>query len=243
LGHNFGNLFLTALTDMLGSEAEAIEAAGALLRIEGRVIPVTTDKVHLTATFTSGRTVTGEHEIDEPAPEHSHDRIASLSLTPTAQLSLEAKQALINADCIIFGPGDFYTSVLANAVVTGFADALKESQATILFVANLMARPGQTIGMHLTDYVAEFGRYVSVLPDIIVIPDAPLPPELVQHYAQTEAVHPVTYDLADSEIVLCPAPIVNQEPVVLQAGDTLTRSLIRHDSDALAATIIGLLHR
>ncbi len=242
-GHNFGNLFLTALTQMLGSEAEAIEAAGILLRIEGRVIPVTTDKVHLTATFTSGRSVIGEHEIDEPAPEHAFDRSISLGLTPQAHLSPLAQQALRNADCVIFGPGDFYTSVLANAVVTGFADTMQESQATIIFVANLMARPGQTIGMHLNDYVAEFYRYVSVLPDLIVVPDAPLPAELVQHYADTEAVHPISYDVDQQEITLCPAPIVNQERFVPQAGDTLTRSLIRHDSNALAKAILDLLHR
>ncbi len=242
-GHNFGNLFLTALTQMLGSEAEAIEAAGALLRIEGKVIPVTTDKVHLAATFSSGRTVIGEHDIDEPASEYANDRITTLSLTPAATLSVEAREALLTADCIIFGPGDFYTSILANAVVAGFAEAVKESQATVMFVANLMARPGQTIGMHLRDYVAEFHRYVSVLPDLIVVPDAPLPAELVQHYADTEAVHPISYDIDHQEITLCPAPIVNQERFVPQAGDVLTRSLIRHDSGALAKAILDLLHR
>lgn len=242
-GHNFGNLFLTALTQMLGSEAEAIEAAGALLRIEGKVIPVTTDKVHLAATFSSGRTVVGEHDIDEPASEYANDRITALSLTPAATLSAEARETLLTADCIIFGPGDFYTSILANAVVAGFADAVKESQATVMFVANLMARPGQTIGMHLRDYVAEFYRYVSVLPDLIVVPDAPLPAELVQHYADTEAVHPISYDIDHQEITLCPAPIVNQERFAPQAGDVLVRSLIRHDSDALAKAILDLLHR
>ncbi len=242
-GHNFGNLFLTALTDMLGSESEAIEAAGALLRIEGRVIPVTTDKVHLAATFASGRVVVGEHGIDEPEPEFVSDRIVALSLTPSATLSRDAMEALSEADYIIFGPGDFYTSILANAVVTGFAEAVKESQATIIFVANLMSRPGQTIGMHLTDYVEEFSRYVAVLPDLIVVPDAPLPAELVEHYATTEAVHPISYDIDHEQITLCPAPIVNQEVIVPQVGDTLTRSLIRHDSEALAKTIIDLLHR
>lgn len=242
-GHNFGNLFLTALADMLGSEAEAIEAAGALLRIEGKVIPVTTDKVHLAATFSSGRTVVGEHDIDEPEPEHTHDRITALSLTPAATLSPEARQALTTADCIVFGPGDFYTSILANAVVAGFADAVQESQATTVFVANLMARPGQTIGMHLADYITEFHRYVSVMPDLIVVPDAPLPAELVQHYADTEGVHPVSYNVDYQHITLCRAPIINQERFMPVAGDVLTRSLIRHDSEALATAIVDLLHR
>jgi uncharacterized cofD-like protein len=187
--------------------------------------------------------VVGEHDIDEPMPEYIHERIVSLSLTPSASLSPEARQALIEADYIIFGPGDFYTSILANVVVSGFTDVMQETKASIIFVANLMARPGQTIGMQLTDYVAEFFRYVSVKPDIIVVPDAPLPPDLVLHYAHAEAVHPILYELDDDQIMVHQAPVLNLEVVVPQAGDQVTRSLIRHDSDALAKTIVDLLHR
>ncbi len=242
-GHNFGNLFLTALTDMLGSEALAIEAAADLLRICGRVIPVTTDKVHLQAKFTSGRIVVGEHSIDEPDQDHQHDRIMELSLTPHARLSPEAKEVIHEADVVVFGPGDFYTSILANTVVEGFADALAASRAMVIFVANLMARPGQTIGMHLEDYLREFKRYVQTDPDIVIIPDAPLPTHLVRLYEAAEAVHPILYELGDTfKTVLHPATIVSHQAVSVQAGDVLARSFIRHDSAALAETIMALLH-
>ncbi len=241
-GHNFGNLFLTALTDLLGSEAAAIEAASTLLRVSGQVIPVTHEQTHLVARFMSGREVIGEHAIDEPAIEHHADRIIELSLSTTASISDDAHEAIVTADIIILGPGDFYTSILANAVVDGFVDALRESQATVMYVANLMARPGQTIGMHLPEYLTELQTYLGRLPDLVLTPDTPLPTDLLDRYREEEAVHPVLYTKSELPVIVRSAPIVSVAPVVKQTGDVLTRSLIRHDSDALAREIMTLLH-
>ena len=74
-GHNFGNLLLVALTDILGSEAEAIKAAARILRVRGRVLPVTTDVVDIVARYDDGLTVVGEHKIDEPAADRTGHRI------------------------------------------------------------------------------------------------------------------------------------------------------------------------
>jgi uncharacterized cofD-like protein len=241
-GHNFGNLFLTALTDILGSEAAAIEAAGTLLRVSGKVLPVTTEQTHLEATYQSGRVVLGEHDIDEPAIEHYHDRIVVLSLVPTATIAVEAAEALKTADVIIFGPGDFYTSIIANTVVDGFREAIAVSDANLIFVANLMARKGQTIGMHLPEYLTEFERYVGCLPDIVIVPDAPLPDTLVARYAAEEAVHPILYHQQIDTVRIHRAPIVSHFLPTTTAGDVLARSLIRHDSDALAAALLSVLH-
>lgn len=62
-GHNFGNLLLTALTDLLGSEVEAIAAAARILRVRGQVIPVTTDDVHLWAEYDDGERVVGSMRL------------------------------------------------------------------------------------------------------------------------------------------------------------------------------------
>lgn len=242
-GHNFGNLFLTALTEMLGSEVAAIAVAGQLLRICGRVVPVTTDDVHLVATYASGRHVIGEHLIDEPEVVYRRDRIVSLGVTPDAVITSAARAALEEADAIVFGPGDLYTSILANCVVGGVREVLQTSRAKHIFVANLMARGGQTIGMSLGDYLAEFERYAGVVPEVVLIPDAPLPPALVARYAQEEDVHPVLYDLGPYEMVsLVTAPLVSQTIAVRGAGDVLMRSYIRHDSAALAEAVIAVLH-
>jgi uncharacterized cofD-like protein len=240
-GHNFGNLFLVALTDLLGSEDAAIEAAGRVLRISGAVIPVTREKTNLVATYSDGSTVVGEHEIDEPV--HTTARsIVSLGITPHAAITDRAATALRTADCIIVGPGDLYTSVIANCVIPGFKEALQESAAQIVYVSNLMTKRGQTDGMGLNAHVQELARYMGAFPHHIVMNATPLPDELLARYA-AEAEHPVVLDAHPSDIGLIYEDLLADETVSRTDGDALRRSLIRHDPHKLARVLHRIIHR
>ncbi len=239
-GHNFGNLFLTALTDMLGSEVAAIETAGRLLRIAGEVVPVTTDNVHLVATYQSGREVVGEHAIDESDEQWHDDRIVNLQLSDEARLYQRANDIIAQADVIVFGPGDLYTSILPNVLVTGMREALLHSRAKKVFVANLMARSGQTIGMHVNDYVDEIEKYSGVRPEFVIVPDEPLPSDLLDRYAIEERVHPVAWDPTTQSTTIIPRPVVSASLPLRHRTDTVARSFIRHDSDALAQVIYDI---
>ncbi len=241
-GHNFGNLFLTVLTDILGSEVAAIEAASRILRVSGRVVPVTTDHVHLKACYADGETVIGEHDIDEWQDAARRDvRISELSLTPAATLHVNARAALREADLIILGPGDLYTSVLANSVVDGFKETIKTTGATIVYVCNLMSKAGQTIGMHAQEHLDEVTKYIGRPPHYMLYNSTPLPAELLAKYA-LEGDHPVLDNCGPGETTVVQAPLVATEIITTVHGDTLTRSLIRHDSDALAAVLRSLVH-
>lgn len=235
-GHNFGNLLLTALTDITGSERAAIEVAARLLRVAGAVIPVTTDNVHLQAVYTTGDSVVGEHAIDTPRSHLERAHIVSLSLVPQATLNPAAYTAILEADVIIFGPGDLYTSVIANCVVDGFTEAVAASSASIVYIANLMSRPGQTYGMSVTAHVHELARYLSRLPDHVLVNTTTLPEALVARY-QTEGTHPVVNDCTNVPYHVHTLDMLATELVVTKVGDVLTRSLIRHDSYKVAALI------
>ncbi len=129
-GHNFGNLLITALTEILGSEEEAFRKASRILNIQGRVFPITFDDIQLIAQYENGSVAFGESMIDEP--ESSHDgtmRISRLWVQPKAKIFDKSKEAISEADYIIMGPGDLYTSLLANIVVDGVSDAIKKSHA------------------------------------------------------------------------------------------------------------------
>jgi uncharacterized cofD-like protein len=240
-GHNFGNLFLTVLTDILGSEVAAIEAASRILRVSGQVLPVTTDQVHLKAEYADGTEVVGEHDIDEWQDKARQAvRISTLSLTPRAQLYAGAAAALRQADLIVLGPGDLYTSVLANCVVDEFTETIKETTAPIVYVCNLMSKAGQTIGLHAAEHVAEVKRYLGRLPTAVVYNTSPLPSELLAKYA-AEGDHAVLDNFVDKGIRIIRAPLLAAEEIVTMEGDVLTRSLIRHDADKLAQVLMTLL--
>lgn len=238
-GHNVGNLLLVALTDLLGSEEAAIRAAARVLRVRGSVIPVTTESVQLVATYADGAQVMGEHLIDEPLEEQPEQPIASLSVTPAAAINPKAEAAILDADVIILGPGDLYTSVLANCVVDGVADALRHTPAKVLYVSNLMTKRGQTTGMGVQEHIDELIRYTGRTPDAALVNTGTIDKELCDRYA-AEGEYPVEHNLMS--VPALAEDFLARGEVVTAAGDTLKRSLVRHDSRKVARAILDTIH-
>lgn len=239
-GHNFGNLLLTALTDILGSEVKAIEAVSQILRVSGRVIPVTTDNVNLVAEYEDGQVVVGEHDIDTLITKPSHLRIVNLSLTPQANINPKAAEALIQADLIVLGPGDLYTSILSNCIVKGFRAALHKSKAKVAYVCNLMSKPGQTVGMNAQEHVNEVIRYIDTIPDAVIINSTTFSPDLLAKYA-SEGDYPILNNCIDGKFLVHYEPLVSEKVASVTKGDVLERSLIRHDPDKLASVLMKII--
>jgi len=239
-GHNVGNLLLVALTDILGSEEAAIRAAAKVLRVQGRVLPVSTEHTNLVATYSDGVEVVGEHEIDEPEKERLGHHITKLDVTPRVSAHTRVVEAIAEADLVLLGPGDLYTSVLANVVVPGVETALRDTTAKLVYVTNLMTKQGQTNGMGVAEHIAELTNYVGRKPDAVVVNVTPLPSDLSATYAQW-GEFPVEFNYEADDIQFVPADLLASEVVVTRAGDTLKRSLIRHDSEKLAACIMKLI--
>ncbi len=239
-GHNVGNLLLVALTEILGSEEAAIRAAARVLRVRGSVIPVATESVHLVATYADGVVITGEHAIDEPSVDRYAHKIVGLSVTPHATINSKAEAAILDADVVVLGPGDLYTSVLANCVIDGVPEALQRTKATLVYVANLMTKVGQTAGMGAAEHVAEITRYIGRQPDVVLVNTGVIPEDLLARYAAEEE-YPVAVNCTGDTCSIVAGDFTAKEMVRLQSGDVLKRSLVRHDSKLLARAIIDIL--
>ena len=239
-GHNFGNLFMVALTEILGSETEAVKAASRILRVKGKVLPVTEDHVHIVATYDDGVIVEGEHEIDEPDEERWPHTIAKLATKPKGHITKEAQEAILGADLILLGPGDLYASLLANCVVEGVGEAICSSKAKFVFALNLMTRPGQTHGMTATDHSNEVAKYVGKMPDCVVINTGDVPSRLLEKYA-AEFQFPVADDSHLLSCTVIKEDLLSSEEVVKKKGDVLKRSLVRGDGDKFATLLMTLL--
>jgi uncharacterized cofD-like protein len=236
-GHNFGNLFLTALTDILGSDAGAIEAASKTLRVRGQVLPVSEEPATLVAHLSDGETIVGEHEIDERAPGRA--RITSLTIETPVEANPKALHAITGADLIVLGPGDLYTSTVANFVIDGLAEAVRSSKAKLVYIVNLFTKAGQTGGYSARMHADEIEKYVGRKPDAILMHTGVLPAESIERYAK-EQEFPVVDDLPhDASVirgVFAEAMLVEKS-----AADVVPRSLIRHSSDKLAQALAALL--
>jgi len=241
-GMTFGNLFLVALTKLLGSQMQAIEKASQILRIKGKVLPVTMKKVDLAAVYEDGSKVVGEHFIDEP----KHNGILSitkLSTQPKATITKEAKKAIIESDAIIIGPGGFYTTILANLVIKGVSRAIEKSRATKFFILNLMTEYGQTYGFSAARFIRELDKYFPVKHlDYVIVNKTPIPANILSRYIKSKA-EPVVNDLDKSyPFKVVSADTLSPKFIKSEKGDVLKRSFVRHDPDKIAEVCLKVLN-
>lgn len=239
-GMTFGNLFMAALTDIMGSQEEAIRQTGKVLRIKGAVIPVTLTETNLYATYEDGTTVGEEHLIDEP----THDgtlKITEIYLKPKATPNPEALSAIMNADMVVLGPGDLYTSLLPNLLVPGASDALKKTKAKVVYVLNLMTKFGQTYNFTALDHIKTLEGIIGETVDYVLVNNAPLSKKALDVYAKYREA-PVSDNLPRNSYYSVKADkLVSGTIYKKTSSDALIRSLIRHSSDRLAEALAGII--
>jgi uncharacterized cofD-like protein len=239
-GMTFGNLFMAALTDIMGSQKDAFEQTSKILRIKGSVIPVSYTDTNLVATYEDGSVEQEEHFIDEPR----HDgtlKITNISLKPEAVANPKAIEEILKADLIILGPGDLFTSILPNLIIKDIKDALHATKGKIVYVLNLMTKYGQTYNFSALDHLKSFEQYIGPCIDNVIVNTSPIPTYALEVYAKYKE-YPVVDDLENQQTYrIIRSDLISNHIIEKSNTDTLVRSLIRHDSDKLASVLIHCL--
>lgn len=227
-GHSFGNLFLTAMTEITGDFEQAIRASSQVLAVRGRVLPSTLENVVLNAELVDGSLIRGESAIGK-----SPTRIRQLSMEPADVRPVpEAITAIEEADMIILGPGSLYTSVIPNLLVKDTAEAIRRSSALKIYICNAMTQPGETVGYSAADHVQAIIEHAGPgLIDYALINVKSIPKEMLERY-QEEGASPVEADTARVK-ALGVTPLTS--PLIL------TQDYVRHDAEQLASIVLGLL--
>jgi uncharacterized cofD-like protein len=230
-GHSFGNLFLTALTDLTGDFAHAVRLSSEILASRGHIFPSTSANVALEATLENGRVIVGETKISK-----SRSPIKKVRLKPNRCRPLQSTlDALASADLITLGPGSLYTSVIPNILVEGIPEAIEKSPALKAYFVNLMWQPGETIGLTAAEHVSAVCRHARrrrVL-DVVVVNTSPVRPALLKKYA-VEQARPVLNDIDRVQATgfeVVGAPLAQE------------RDVVRHDPHAAAAIAVELAER
>jgi uncharacterized cofD-like protein len=149
VGHSFGNLFLTAMSEITGDLERAIAASSQVLAVRGRVLPATLSDVRLWAELADGRRIEGESNITE-----ANGKIVKIGCTPVIHpLYQLLSRQLKEADYIIIGPGSLYTSIIPNLLVPEIADAIASRSVPRIYVCNIMTQPGETVGYSVSDHI------------------------------------------------------------------------------------------
>ncbi len=222
--HSFGNLMLTVLSEIRGSMGEAVRTLGDFLNLQGIVLPVTSTVTKLVAQFENGTIVRGESRIDTCQDRDVRLRIKKLWHEPEPVCDLDAYASLLHADAILIGPGDLYTSLIANLAIKQIREVLALSPAKKIYLCNLMTKPGETHNYFVEDHISEIIKYVGhdVL-DYVLVSKTRFSKASLKKYAALNQF-PVLIENPKSLRQLTKAKIVFADLANEQ-------ELVRHDSD------------
>src|SRR5882757_4729411 len=226
-GHNFGNLFLAALTAMTGDFAVAVKQASEILATRGHILPATSANVQLEAIMDDGSHVVGETKINA-----SEKRIIELKMVPFAPEPLpQALQAIADADVITMGPGSLFTSLVTNLLVRGIPEAIAASPAVKVFICNLMTEANESLHMKASDHIKAIDDHSPRrIFDYALVNTAPVSASMRERYAEEHA-----------EQVEADIPAIEQLGVKCIPGNFILEShFARHATDRLCQELLHL---
>lgn len=231
-GQSFGNLFLAALNQVTGSFYQSVRYMSDVLAITGRVLPVTTEDVHIEAEFENGAVVRGESNINTQK-KLLDSPIRHIRMIPEHPKALsDTISAITNARLLIFGPGSLYTSIIPNLLVDGIVDAVRASNARKVYICNVMTQDGETENYTATDHIkALFDHSYDGLFDTCIANSAEISRELITKYA-AEGAEPMPINEEDFKkmgIKLILKPLISENT-----------PLARHDPARLAEVIMDV---
>ena len=228
-GHNVGNLMLAALTTLEDDVQGAIDEMSRMLRLQGQVLPVTLEHADLCAELEGGRVVHSEAEIDLRAEESP--RINRVFLDHEVMANDRAVDAILEADVVVLGPGDLYTSIIPNLLAKGIPEALRETDATLIYVCNLMTKRGETDGYAASDFAAAIVQYMGGRKlDWVVGNSQPIPKVVLRTYHEEHA----------SPVVVNEKDLERYTHRVMTAPLSVVSPKVRHDPDRLAESIASI---
>ena len=226
-GHNFGNLFVAALTEITGDFGQAIQLTSKVLATRGRVYPITTTNTTLIARMEDGSEVRGETNITA-----SRLRIDELMLEPKDVAPLpETIEAIRLADLITIGPGSLYTSLITNLLIRDIPHAIATARGVRVYVCNLMSEANESLGLTASEHIERIYEHArEPIFDYAVVNTPSFSAETLARYAQ-EGAAPVLPDIDRIEAlgVRCVVGDFGRE-------DTY----VRHDANRLTKALLAL---
>ncbi len=226
-GHNFGNLFVAALTEITGDFAQAVQLASKILATRGRIYPATTANATLVANMDDGSVVRGETNITA-----SRRRIVELTLEPPYPAPLpETLEAIERADLITVGPGSLYTSLITNLLVAGIPSALGAARGLRVYICNLMTQANESLGLTASEHIQRIYDHTRThIFDYAIVNTGKFSAETLARYA-AEGAAPIVPDIERIEAL----------GVRCIAGDFASEeNVVRHTASRVADTVLEL---
>jgi len=242
-GHNFGNLFIAALTKLTGSFEQAISETAKILKLKGKVLPSTFDNVHVCAELEDGTIIEEENNIIDRHNNYVHlrSKIKRIFLKPSAKASEKSLKEIEGADLIVLCPGSLYTSVITNLLVEGITNSINKSKAKKVYVCNIMTQVSQTHEYKASDHVKNILGYLNGILDFVILNNEKPNKDLLDSY-KLENAYLVENDI--DEVEKLGVKIINEDFLDNVNDKKLLwekKYLLRHNPDKIAKVLVGLM--
>lgn len=229
----FGDIYFLGMKEVCGEFTQSIEQTKDVLNITGRVLPVTLEPIQICAELEDGTVIESRDKI--PAMVNSKtSKISRIFINPTnCKVAPGVLEAIQEADAIVIGPGSLYTNVIPNLLVKGVAKAIRESKAFKIYVSNIMTEPGQTDNYTLSDHIKAIHEHAGKgVIEYCIYDTGELIPEYIRKY-----------NMQGQDLVEIDSSKAKAEGIYLMQRDIsyITGEYIRHNPDAIAASIIQLI--
>ncbi|MDR1135374.1 MAG: YvcK family protein [Clostridiales Family XIII bacterium] len=231
-GQNIGNMMIAALNDVYGSFEEAVSRLSDILKIQGRVIPVTESELRLCAELANGNIVVGESQLAKAAIGEGYPIKRVFMIPDDSVISGQAREAVERADLILIGPGSLYTSIIPNFLSRGLTEALAASAGRKAYICNVMTQPGETDGFGVREHVRALENYIgSGILEYVIANNRILNDDTLSPYVKDGAIQviPRTED----------RKYLSSKGITLLDGDFIEtkKGYIRHDSARIAEAL------
>ncbi len=222
-GHNFGNLLLVALSDIMGDFNKGLEEATQILSISGQVMPSTSDDVRIWAETEDGQKIYGEEDIDLGKYNGSRT-IKQLHLDPSDVKPFpDSIISLSQANLITCGPGDLYTSLMPNLLIKQLAQALKKLSAPRIFILNIANKPFETPNYKASDYLSAIKRHIGFIPFTHILVNSnttpSIPSSIKYHYVESDLTeqNPFKLQVIKADVIDYKNPLYHDPAKLAQA--------------------------
>lgn len=240
-GHSFGNIFLAALEKVTGDFVQGVEIASEILKVQGKVVPITKSKAELIIQLSDDTFVVGENTINHE--DLQIKGVKNVLYKEDVELNPHAAIAIEEADIVILGPGNYYCSILPNLVVNGAKESLQKTKAKIVFPVNLTNKQGHTLHWKVSNYVEDIEKYLGRSVDIILINNEVPSDEQIEHYKMEEGDGVLTVDDMGNDIRAMRENLLSKKVIEINPADKIqhVRSFIRHNKDSFRDAIAKIL--
>lgn len=221
--HSLGNLMILAEMMLQGSAQKAIEVLSEILKLKGRVLPFTEDKVTLLGYMEDGSIIEGEHHITE-----SPKKIVGVGYKEIPTINDDLIYEIKNADLIVLSMGSLFTSVIPNLLSSEVREAIDESHAKIVYCCNLFTQPGETDNFTVSDHIKTLNYYLGDRKvEYVIANDGELDPELAKKYAHEEQKDPIIVD--EENIRALGAELFTDDLVYIKEESKSKKDVLRHN--------------